>query len=60
MSKNLNIGLVGFGCVGTGLYEVLNQSQLIDAKIKRIVVKDKHKKRSLPQEYFSFDIEEIL
>ncbi|NRA12435.1 MAG: homoserine dehydrogenase, partial [Crocinitomicaceae bacterium] len=60
MSKKLSIGLVGFGCVGSGLYEVLNQSALIDAEIKRIVVKDKSKKRSIPQEYFSYDVNEII
>ena len=26
MRKQLTIGLFGFGCVGAGLYEVLNQS----------------------------------
>ena len=60
MSKKLTIGLVGFGCVGSGLYEVLNKSKLIDATIKRIVVKDKGKKRSIPSEYFSFDVNDIL
>lgn len=60
MSKKLNIGLVGFGCVGSGLYNVLNRSNLIDAKIKRIVVQDPKKERSIDQSYFSFDINDIL
>lgn len=60
MSKNLKIGLIGFGCVGSGLYEVLNQSRLIDAEITRIVVKDRTKKRSIPQEHFSYDVDEII
>jgi len=60
MSQKVTIGLVGFGCVGTGLYEVLNQSNLLDAEIKRIVVKTKGKKRLLPEEVFSYDINEIL
>lgn len=60
MGKKLSIGLVGFGCVGSGLYEVLNQSNLIDAEIKRIVVKDTAKKRSIPQENFSYDVNEII
>lgn len=60
MKKKLTIGLFGFGCVGTGLYEVLNQSQLLDATIKRIVVKDKTKKRTLAAEHFGFDAAEIL
>ena len=53
MSDKLTIGLIGFGCVGSGLYEVLNQSKLIDARIKSIVVKDPTKKRSIPEKYFS-------
>lgn len=60
MSKKLTIGLIGFGCVGSGLYEVLNQSKLIDARIKTIVVKDKTKKRSISEEHFSFEINDIL
>lgn len=60
MRKKLTIGLVGFGVVGSGLYQVLNQSHLMDARIKRIVVKNKDKKRSLDASYFSYDIKEIL
>lgn len=60
MKKQLTIGLFGFGCVGTGLYEVLNKTSLLQAKIKHIVVKDTSKKRSIPSEYFSFDQDVIL
>ena len=60
MKKKLNIGLFGFGCVGSGLYEVLNQSKLLDATISKIVVKDKFKKRTLPLAHFSFDKNDIL
>ena len=60
MSKKLTIGLVGFGCVGSGLYEVLNKSNLIDANIKTIVVKDPNKDRSLPAEVFSYDVSTII
>jgi homoserine dehydrogenase len=60
MNKQINIGLFGFGCVGGGLYEVLNRSNLLNAKIRKIVVKDKNKKRSLPSEAFSFEAEDIL
>jgi homoserine dehydrogenase len=59
MSKKLNIGLFGFGCVGSGLYEVLNQSDLLNAEISKIVVKDKAK-RSLSADSFSFDKNDIL
>lgn len=60
MSKKLNIGLVGFGCVGSGLYDVLNRSNLIDATIKRIVVQDPTKDRNIDKSYFSYDINDIL
>ena len=60
MNNHLNIGLVGFGCVGSGLHEVLNQSGLLGATIKTIVVKHPEKKRSLPSEAFSYDVNAIL
>lgn len=60
MSNKLTIGLVGFGCVGSGLYQVLNKSKLIDAKIKRIVVKDPSKERNIEQSNFSYDVNDIL
>lgn len=60
MKTNLKIGLFGYGCVGTGLYQVLHKSELIDAKIKRICVKNKEKKRDLPDGYFTFDKNDIL
>lgn len=60
MSKKLKIGLFGFGCVGGGLYEVLNQTALLDAEIVKIVVKDKTKTRSLPASAFSFSADAIL
>jgi homoserine dehydrogenase len=60
MNNKLTLGIIGFGCVGTGLYEVLNQSNLLNAEIKKIVVKTKGKKRLLPEEVFSYDINDIL
>lgn len=60
MRNKLNIGLFGFGCVGNGLYEVLNQSNLLDATIKRIVVKNPNKERKIGKENFSYDKSDIL
>lgn len=60
MTTKINIGLFGFGCVGQGLYEVLNESELINATIKKIVVKTKGKKRSIPNSYFDFNKDSIL
>jgi homoserine dehydrogenase len=60
MRNKLNIGLFGFGCVGNGLYEVLNKSNLLDARIAKIVVKSPNKPRSIGPENFSYDKNEIL
>src|SRR4051812_6663524 len=58
--KNISIGLFGFGCVGQGLYDVLNHSEGLKANISKICVKDKNKKRSIDASYFTYDKEEIL
>lgn len=60
MRKEVKIGLFGFGCVGQGLYDVLSNSKGFKAEIKKIVVKDKNKKRKLPTELFSFEKNDIL
>ncbi|UZR92589.1 homoserine dehydrogenase [Chondrinema litorale] len=60
MGKSVKIGLFGFGVVGQGLYKVLSQSTGINAEIKKIAVKNREKKRSLPAKHFTFDAEEIL
>jgi homoserine dehydrogenase len=60
MRKKLSIGLFGFGCVGNGLYEVLNQAELLDASIQKIVVKNPGKKRKISEDHFSYDKNTIL
>jgi homoserine dehydrogenase len=56
----LNIGLFGFGCVGFGLYEVLQKSPGFQANIKHICVKNKDKKRQIDARHFTFDKNDIL
>lgn len=58
--KKISIGLFGFGCVGQGLYDVLNMSQGLQATIEKICVKDKNKKRSLDSGRFTYDKNDIL
>jgi len=60
MRNKLKIGLFGFGCVGNGLYDVLNNSNLLDASIAKIVVKSAGKKRSISEDHFSYDKNDIL
>jgi homoserine dehydrogenase len=58
--KQLNIGLFGFGCVGYGLYQVLEKTPTLNASIKKICVKSKFKDRPISVDHFTFDKEEIL
>lgn len=58
--KKLNIGLFGFGCVGFGLYEVLQKTPGLKADIRKICVKDKNKPREIGAENFTFDRNDIF
>ena len=58
--KTLNIGLFGFGCVGYGLYEVLEKTPTLQTSIKRICVKHAEKERVISKDYFTFDKYDIL
>jgi homoserine dehydrogenase len=60
MNENLKIGLFGFGCVGQGLYDILERSEGFRAGISLICVKDRNKARKLDSRYFTFDKEDIL
>ncbi|WP_026898313.1 homoserine dehydrogenase [Daejeonella oryzae] len=59
MDKKLTIGLVGFGVVGQGLYDIISSKDL-NIDLKKIVIKDASKKRSLPSDYFTTNIDEVL
>ncbi len=60
MAKKLKIGLFGFGCVGQGLYYVLNNSTGFKADILKIGVKNRDKERSVSPELITYDKWEIL
>ncbi len=60
MRKQLNIGLFGFGCVGFGLYEVLQKTPGLQANIKKICVRNPDKEREIGSENFTFDPDDIL
>ncbi len=49
--KKLNIGLFGFGTVGSGLYDVLKRIGSKNVEIKRICVRDISKKRAVEAEF---------
>lgn len=58
--KNLTLGLFGFGCVGFGLYEVLQRTPGLRANIKKICVRNREKERQIDASHFTFDPNELL
>jgi homoserine dehydrogenase len=60
MRTKLTLGLFGFGCVGQGLYHVLEETPGLKAGIKKICVKNRDKARPFPTERFTFQREDIL
>ena len=55
----LKVGLFGFGCVGQGLYEIIERENL-PIELTAICVKDPAKTRILEAERFSYDPQIIL
>lgn len=60
MSKKLKIGLFGFGCVGQGLYHVLNNSTGFKAEITKVCLKNTHKIRTISNDLITYDKWDIL
>ncbi|MFZ4057424.1 MAG: homoserine dehydrogenase, partial [Ferruginibacter sp.] len=60
MSKQLTIGLFGFGVVGKGLYDVLHATATFQSSIKKICIKNADKKRSIDAHHFTTDANELL
>ena len=60
MSKQLNIGLFGFGVVGKGLYDVLHHTPALQSSIKKICIKNIGKQRSIAAENFTTDATLLL
>jgi homoserine dehydrogenase len=60
MRNKLTLGLFGFGCVGQGLYHVLEETPGIKATIKKICVKNHDKPRPIPSNRFTWDKTELL
>ncbi|WP_448528672.1 homoserine dehydrogenase [Raineya sp.] len=58
--KKLKIGLFGFGCVGQGLYDILNKNENFPAEVVRICIKHPEKPRPLDLSYFTTQAQEIL
>lgn len=60
MSKQLTIGLFGFGSVGSGIYRLLKKKSIPQIQLKTIVVKNPDKPRTIAAKHFSYHPEAIL
>lgn len=58
--RPLKIGLFGFGVVGEGIYQVLQQSPGLGAQVKKICIKHPNKERAAPKHLFTTDYNELL
>lgn len=58
--QQLVIGLFGFGVVGEGLYRVLNQTPTLQARIKKVCIRNASKKRNAPVDLFTTDASVLL
>ena len=59
MGKKLVIGMFGFGVVGQGLYDIIKTKDL-NLTIKKFVIKNAAKERSLPADLFTTDAQSVL
>lgn len=67
--ESVNIGLIGFGTIGQGVYKIIqeHQQELVhqtnfDIRVKQILVRDVHKQRpgDLPSELLTSDADQFL
>ena len=58
--KPLRVGLIGFGCVGQGFYDIVRQQPTLGLTVTRIAVKTPDKLRPLLPHHFSFRADDLL
>lgn len=58
--KNLNIGLFGYGVVGSAVYEVLEHTPSLQAQVAKICIKNPDKPRNIGSEFFTTNKMELL
>lgn len=59
-SSKLTIGLFGFGVVGEGIYQILQQTPSLQAVIKKICIRHPNKKRNADAHLFTTDYDTLL
>jgi len=59
MVEKIKLGLVGFGCVGQALYNIITNESL-PIEVVKICVKDRDKNRSLSSDNFTFQYRELV
>ncbi|MFL5771633.1 MAG: homoserine dehydrogenase [Flavisolibacter sp.] len=60
MHKKLTIGLFGFGVVGEGIFQVLQQTPSLNGTIKKICIRHPEKKRNADPALFTTNYNELL
>lgn len=60
MSTQTKLGLIGFGCVGQGTYDILQRRPELNVEIPKIAVKQTGKKRGLDDRFFTTIPEELI
>jgi homoserine dehydrogenase len=59
-SQKINIGLIGFGTVGQGLWEIIQKSPQLPFAIKHICVRQKKLLRNISDSIFDYDVENFF
>ena len=58
--KAINVGLIGFGVVGTGIVELFSKNKPAGIELKTVVVKDAKKQRKLSFSNITTDISKVI
>lgn len=58
--KIINVGLIGFGVVGSGVVELFSQNKSNGINLKKVAVRDIKKKRKIPFSDLTTDANEVL
>ncbi|MBI1225581.1 MAG: homoserine dehydrogenase [Bacteroidetes bacterium] len=58
--KSLNIGLFGYGVVGSAVFEVLNHTPSLQAQVSKICIKNPDKPRNISGSFFTTNKSELI